>query len=118
MEETPLALTQDTGAGECKEREIEMWEQPEALTYEPEEQLAPLPIGLQPQEPQDEIHPYNVRFPTSSSSSDTDEGAQPLAIGWSGHPEAGGSRLRPRPVIHTRDVEWLRKKPSVPSASS
>jgi len=95
-----------------------MGETPEALTYEPEEQLTPLPIDMQLQEPQDEVLPYEVLLPISSSSSDTEEDGRPLAIDWSGQPEAGGSRLRPRPVVHPEDAKWIKKKRAVPSDSS
>jgi hypothetical protein len=118
MAETPLALTHD--AGRREQQVVEARDEPPALTYEPEhESLPPLPVGLGVQQPRDEFQPYEIRFPTSSSSSDTDDDRRPLAIGWSGHPEAGESRLRPRPVIHPEDAEWIRrKKRSVPSSSS
>ena len=118
MAEAPLALTHD--AGRREQQEVEARDEPPALTYEPEyEPLAPLPVRLGFQQPRDELQPYEIRFPTSSSSADTDDDHRPLAIGWSGHPEAGESRLRPRPVIHPEDAEWIRrKKHSVPSSSS
>jgi hypothetical protein len=118
MGEPPLALTHD--AGRRKQQVVGVRDEPPALTYEPEhESLPPLPVGLGVQQPQDEFQPYEIRFPTSSSSSDTEDDRRPLAIGWSGHPEAGESRLRPRPVIHPVDEEWIRrKKRSVPSNSS
>jgi hypothetical protein len=118
MAETPLALTHDAEGHE--QQVVRARDEPPALTYEPEhELLPPLPVGSGVQQPQDEFQPYEIRFPTSSSSSDTDDDRRPLAIGWSGHPEAGESRLRPRPVIHPEDAEWIRrKKRSVPSNSS
>jgi len=107
VEQVPLALTHDAKVEDYEPRGVEMGEPPEALTYEPEEQLTPLPIGMQLQEPRDEIQPYEVLLPISSSSSDTEEDDRPRAIGWSGHLEAGGSRLQPRPVVHPEDAKWI-----------
>ena len=91
VEQVPLALTHDAKVEDYEPRGVETGETPEALTYELEEQLTPLPIDMQLQEPRDEILPYEVLLPISSSSSDTDEDGRPLAIDWSGQPEAGGS---------------------------
>jgi hypothetical protein len=102
--------------------EIETEERQGALTYESmEENLEPLPISQEPRELEDEIltapeEPYQINLPESSSSDSEDE--RPRAIKWAGHPEAGGTRLRPRPVIHPKDREWLNKKRPVPSDSS
>jgi len=73
-------------------------------------------------EVEDEFHPapvepYQVSFPPSSAS-DMEEDRGQLALRWSGHPEAGPSRLRPRPVIHEQDQQWLRLKRQAEADSS
>jgi len=74
MAEPPLALTHDAGG-----REQQVVDEPPALTYELEhELLPPLPVGLGVQQPRDEFQPYQIRFPTSSSSSGEEQDVKAL----------------------------------------
>jgi hypothetical protein len=93
-----------------------------ALEYENHDSPSPLAIRWDPEELEDEFHPepiepYQVNFPPSSAS-DTEDDRGQRALRWSGHPEAGPSRLRPRPVIHEQDQQWLRLKRRAEADSS